>query len=54
MALRSWPASGVSEPLTASHLRLPIRYTGLNGERLHAILPHQFGPTMSPLSLWTA
>ena len=42
------------KPLTVSRLRLPVRYPGFNGGRLHAILPPQFGPTMPPLSLWTA
>ena len=40
--------------LTVSRLRLPVRYSGLIDGSLHAIFSSQFGPTTSPLSLWTA
>ena len=36
------------KPLTVSRLRLPVRYLGFHGGRLHAILPPQFGTTTPP------
>ena len=50
-ALRSWPTSECLKSLTVSPLRLPVYYPGLNGGRLHAILPPQFGPTTPPMPL---